>query len=192
VFAEDDVHVARASIPRAMTEATDAPFDIAALGATPIEIPLVAAISIAARGEIESLRRGDAWLPGTFTIARNDVGWSGTVVLCSGASERGAGAKVDGSKCVLADESVSLPWEPLMDGKDALSESMGDVPVVVRVEIGTAQMPAREWAKLGAGDVVTLGKRIGEHVVLRVAGEEVARGELVEVEGEIGVRIVSR
>ena len=79
-----------------------------------------------------------------------------------------------------------------MDGKDALSESMGDVPVVVRVEIGMVQLPAREWAKLSTGDVLTLGKRIGEHVVLRVAGEEVARGELVEVEGEIGVRIVSR
>ena len=79
-----------------------------------------------------------------------------------------------------------------MDGKDALSESMSDVPIVVRVEIGTAQMPAREWAKLGTGDVVTLGKRIGEHVVFRIAGEEVARGEHVEVEGEIGVRIVAR
>jgi type III secretion system YscQ/HrcQ family protein len=197
VYAEDDVHVARASIPRSlvgekMAESADAPFDIAALGATPISIPLVAAVSVAPRGEIESLRPGDAWLPGTFTLAPSGSGFTGTVVLCAPAGERGVGAKVDGSKCVLADEDVTLVWEPSMDGKDALSESMGDVPIVVRVEVGTAQMPAREWAKLGAGDVVTLGKRIGEHVVLRVAGEEVARGELVEVEGEIGVRIVSR
>jgi len=40
--------------------------------------------------------------------------------------------------------------------------------------------------------VVSLGKRIGEHVVLRVAGVEVARGELVDLDGEVGVRIVAR
>ena len=79
-----------------------------------------------------------------------------------------------------------------MIDKDALAQSIGETPVVVRVEVGSAQMSAREWAALGAGDVVALGKRIGDHVVLRVGGVEVARGELVDVEGEIGVRIVAR
>ena len=79
----------------------------------------------------------------------------------------------------------------MTDGKDALAGSLGEVPVVVRVEIGAAQMTAREWSRLGAGDVITLGRRIGEHVVLRAGGDEVARGELVDVEGEIGVRIVA-
>lgn len=192
VFVEDDAHVARASIPRAMIDPAETPFDISTLGATPISIPLVAATALAGRNEIASLRVGDAWLPGTFTIARAGSGWSGTLALVAPMSERGAVAKIDGTKIVLAEEAASLPWEPSMDGKSALSESMGDVPVVVRVEIGTAQMAARDWAKLGTGDVVTLGKRIGDAVVLRVAGEEVARGELVEVEGEIGVRITSR
>jgi flagellar motor switch/type III secretory pathway protein FliN len=53
-------------------------------------------------------------------------------------------------------------------------------------------MAAREWAALTSGDVVSLGRRVGEAVVLRVGGVPVARGDLVEIDGEVGVRIVER
>jgi flagellar motor switch/type III secretory pathway protein FliN len=39
---------------------------------------------------------------------------------------------------------------------------------------------------------VALGRRIGDPVVLRVGGVAVARGDLVEIDGEVGVRIVER
>jgi flagellar motor switch/type III secretory pathway protein FliN len=58
--------------------------------------------------------------------------------------------------------------------------------------MGAVTMPAREWAGLAPGDVIALGKRVSEPVVLRVAGLEVARGELVDIEGELGVRIRER
>ena len=74
----------------------------------------------------------------------------------------------------------------------ALVEAVGEVPVVVRVEIGVAEMRAREWAALGRGDVIALGRKIGEPVTLRVGGVAVAKGELVEIEGEVGVRILGR
>jgi flagellar motor switch/type III secretory pathway protein FliN len=70
--------------------------------------------------------------------------------------------------------------------------AIGDVPVVVRVEVGEATLPAREWASLHRGDVLSLGRRLGAHVVLRVGPIAVARGELVDLEGELGVRIVDR
>ncbi len=76
--------------------------------------------------------------------------------------------------------------------KDALAQAVGETPLVLRVEVGAVQLTAREWAALGPGDVIATGKRVGEAVVLRVGGAEVARGELVEIEGEVGVRIVSR
>ena len=78
------------------------------------------------------------------------------------------------------------------EGDGALLEAVGDVPVVVRVEIGEARMAAREWAALGRGDVITLGRRVGELVLLRVGGVAIARGELVNVDGEVGVRIAER
>ena len=78
------------------------------------------------------------------------------------------------------------------DRGGALLDAIGEVPVVVRVEIGEARMAARDWASLGRGDVVALGRRVGERVVLRVGGVPVARGELVEIDGEVGVRIAER
>lgn len=72
------------------------------------------------------------------------------------------------------------------------SIALEDAPVVVRVEVGTVEMTAAAWSQLAPGDVVTLGKRLGEAAVLRVAGAEVARGELVQVDGELGVRILHR
>jgi flagellar motor switch/type III secretory pathway protein FliN len=53
-------------------------------------------------------------------------------------------------------------------------------------------MAAREWASLSPGDVIGLGKRVGDHVLLRVGGVPIARGELVDLDGEVGVRIVAR
>jgi flagellar motor switch/type III secretory pathway protein FliN len=67
-----------------------------------------------------------------------------------------------------------------------------DAPLVVRVEVGAVTLTASEWAALGPGDVVALGRRVHEPIVLRVAGAEVARGELVDIEGELGVRIRER
>ena len=73
------------------------------------------------------------------------------------------------------------------------SETLRDIaleaPVVVRVEVASVTLTAREWAKLGPGDVLETGVRLSTPVVLRVGGSEVARGELVSVDGELGVRI---
>lgn len=66
-----------------------------------------------------------------------------------------------------------------------------DAPLVVRIEVASVALSAREWADLKPGDILETRKPIGEHVVLRIAGREVARGELVSVDGELGVRIRS-
>lgn len=71
-------------------------------------------------------------------------------------------------------------------------EVLEDAPVVVRVELGVVEMKARDWAHLSPGDVVTLGRKLGDPAVLRIGGVEVARGELVQVDGEVGVRILGR
>jgi flagellar motor switch/type III secretory pathway protein FliN len=108
---------------------------------------------------------------------------------------------VEGAKLVLRGMVEDLSWVPAQpdrvsmtetDRTDVLVESMGEVPVVVRVEIGTAEMRAREWAALREGDVIPLGRPVADPVVLRVGGVELARGELVEMEGEVAVRILSR
>jgi flagellar motor switch/type III secretory pathway protein FliN len=74
-------------------------------------------------------------------------------------------------------------------GDGPVADALADAPVVVRVELGTVTLSAREWASVRTGDVLTTGTRIAERATLRVGGMVVARGELVDVEGEIGVRI---
>lgn len=74
---------------------------------------------------------------------------------------------------------------------NATLEVLEDAPVVVRVELGAVEMKAREWAALAPGDVVPLGRKLGDPASLRVGGVEVARGELVQVDGEYGVRILT-
>ena len=73
--------------------------------------------------------------------------------------------------------------------QSALESAVLDAPVVVRVEIGAVSLTARQWAALKPGDVLQTGRKIAEPVSLRIAGCEVARGDLVNVEGELGVRI---
>jgi len=75
------------------------------------------------------------------------------------------------------------------NGDDTLTDAVLEAPVVVRVELAQVSMPASDWAKLRPGDVIETGQRLAEPVVLRVAGRAVARGELVDVDGELGVRI---
>jgi flagellar motor switch/type III secretory pathway protein FliN len=88
------------------------------------------------------------------------------------------------------------PWEARVSDDSSTSpdpsEPLGDADVVVRVEVATVTLPARSWAALTAGDVVTTGIRVGEPVTLRAGGVAFARGELCVVDGEIAVRIVER
>jgi flagellar motor switch/type III secretory pathway protein FliN len=77
-----------------------------------------------------------------------------------------------------------------MSGTDETLTGMAlDAPLVVRVEVGSVTLTARDWAALRPGDVLETGLRLSEPAVLRVAGREVARGELVSIDGELGVRI---
>ena len=59
----------------------------------------------------------------------------------------------------------------------------------VTVELGGCQMPMREVLQLAAGSVVQLDKASDAPVDLYVSGKLFARGEVVVVDGQIGVRV---
>ena len=167
---------------------------LADLGELPIRVPVVVGCSLAERAALADFVPGNAWFPGPGLWL--DVAGAGTVALAAPAQDRGVrGALSRDGKIVIrggsipllpdADELMPDPEKP----EASLSDAVLDSPVVVRVEIGAVTMSARECAELGPGDVIESGRRIAEPVVLRVAGREVARGELVNLEGELGVRI---
>jgi flagellar motor switch/type III secretory pathway protein FliN len=173
---------------------SDAPTPLRALGELEIALPLVVGWSLAERAALADFVPGNAWFPGSglWLSAHGE----GKVVLAAASHDRGiAGTLSRDGRIVLRGESVQLlqdPGEPMSDtGKPdaSLSDAVLDSPVVVRVEVGAVSLTAREWAELGPGDIIETGRRIAEPVILRVAGREVARGELVNLEGELGVRI---
>jgi flagellar motor switch protein FliN len=68
-------------------------------------------------------------------------------------------------------------------------ERLYDVPVELAVEIGRTQMTIREALALGPGSIVTLQRLAGEPVDLLVNGKPIARGEVVVIDEEFGLRV---
>ena len=66
-----------------------------------------------------------------------------------------------------------------------------DAHVELTVALGTTQLSLRQVLDLAVGQVVQLGRPLAGPFELRAAGRIVGRGELVDVDGELGVRIVS-
>ncbi len=66
-----------------------------------------------------------------------------------------------------------------------------EIPVTLTVEIGKIGLPLSRVADLKQGDVLELGRHAREPVELTSGGKLVARGELVQIDTELGVRILS-
>ena len=66
-----------------------------------------------------------------------------------------------------------------------------DVQVELSVGLGTTRLRLRQIAELAVGQVIALGRPLAGPYEIRVAGRLMGQGELVDVDGELGVRIVS-
>lgn len=64
-----------------------------------------------------------------------------------------------------------------------------DVPFLVEAEMGHTHRTVREILKIAQGSLIELDKDAGEPVDLLVNGQLLARGEVVEIDGNYGVRI---
>ena len=67
---------------------------------------------------------------------------------------------------------------------------IGDIPVELVVEMGRKRMLLRDIAKLKTDDIVDLEQTIEAPLNIVVGGKLLARGELVKVNGRIGLRII--
>lgn len=63
------------------------------------------------------------------------------------------------------------------------------VPVELSVEIGRARMTVGETLDLRQGSIVTLNRMAGEPVDLLVNGTPIARGEVVVIDEQFGLRL---
>jgi flagellar motor switch protein FliN/FliY len=65
-----------------------------------------------------------------------------------------------------------------------------DVELPIVVSFGETAMPLKDVLKLGVGSVIELDKTVNDPVTLIVNQKPIARGEVVMVEGNYGVRIL--
>lgn len=176
--------------------------DLTRLGALPLAVPWVAALFWLSPQALAAAAIGDVWLPRAGWVGPSPHVQAG--ILAPPGLDWGLPVDASEGKIVLGAKAQSLGrQEPVtMDERpdenrassgepSALEQIVGETPIVVRLEIGSLELTAREWSLLVPGDVVQSGRRLDEPVILRVMGRELARGELVEVDGELGVRITS-
>ena len=64
-----------------------------------------------------------------------------------------------------------------------------DVPVELAVEIGRTTMTIRETLAIAPGSLIQLNRLAGEPVDLLVNGHRIARGEVVAIDEEFGLRV---
>ena len=82
----------------------------------------------------------------------------------------------------------SLDEMPASPGGSDISLLL-DVPLQVTVELGRTQLRIRNVLELVPGSIVELDKLAGEPVDVLVNGKQIARGEVVVIDEEFGVRI---
>lgn len=92
--------------------------------------------------------------------------------------------------------SEAIEYEQLDDGSAAAHEAsdadidrLSDIPMELSVEIGRTHMTVGETLDLRVGSVVALERLAGEAADLLVNGTAIARGEVVVVDEQYGLRI---
>jgi flagellar motor switch protein FliN/FliY len=92
----------------------------------------------------------------------------------------------------VSDQIDFAPLQPAAappTGEPGELERLTDVTVEVSVEIGRTRMTLGEALALGPGSVVGLHRLAGEPVDLLVNGRVIARGEVVVIDEEFGLRV---
>ena len=159
----------------------------AALPDLELDLALDAGTSTLAANELTRLQRGDvvvldaAWWP--ERCAGHVLGSFRTRWWCDSEG-----------RCETIDTGLNeSPQEGTRAMQDeGVTETMdriGDAPVFIAVELARFRLSVDELAKVRPGEVLGTGVKLGERVALRVGDKIVARGELVDVEGEVGVQI---
>lgn len=85
------------------------------------------------------------------------------------------------------DESTTLPKEN--ESSDSNLDLILDVEVEVSVQLGSCKMTMGEVLNLTPGNVVQLRQKQNEPVLLCLNDKVVARGEVVVVEDNLGIKI---
>ncbi len=194
----EDTGVVRAWIPESALRAPSlhaARLGAAALATLPLTLVLEVGEAVLTAAELASLRLGDV-----VVLDRASVRVEGATVSGTG-SLRALGARRTRWQVTIAagvarlegrarNEERSMMRETSTGSSDAALELVGDAPIELRVELARVCVLLEDLARLAPGEVVTTGRALGAEVTLCAGERVIATGELVDVDGEVGVRVL--
>jgi flagellar motor switch protein FliN/FliY len=76
-----------------------------------------------------------------------------------------------------------------MGGAPSSIDLLRDVPLEVQALLGRTRKLVKEILKFNVGSVIELDKEAGEPIDILVNNKLIARGDVVEIDGNYGVRI---
>ncbi len=189
-------HALRASLARLRpAEPASRAANLGRLGALPVRVPLIGAICRVDRSALATLGEGDGLLPlDSWWLDQN---LEGSIAMVPERTARGvffeirgpSSAKLAGVRGLSSIEEAFMSEQQDDELSESIATSVLEAPVVVRIEVASVTLSADAFANLRPGDVIETDRKIGELASLWAGGREIARGELVNVDGELGVRI---
>jgi type III secretion system YscQ/HrcQ family protein len=194
---------ARLEVPPAwVDDAASSDETRARLAGLSVEVSVERARTFLEARALEELEEGDAVVfDGEGAESGAEGAWSAWLVL--GAYAARAEVRVDGHvvvreefRRVAADASTARAATARETNMDATETKRADrtavlaaAPIEVIAEVGRILLRGDEVLGLAPGAVLRLDGARSTRVALRVAGEIWAEGELVDVDGELGVRV---
>jgi len=161
-------------------------------------------------GDIATLEAGDIIILEHHQLSLTPEGPSGTI---SGHIGSGRNGRLEGqllasegqlkftiSQIIVQEQPIETPMtdeltdEPtIQEPADNLPETEGllrDIDAPVVIELGRLKMNTAQVSRLKSGQILRLPRNANDPVDLVVNDKLFARGELVEIDGELGVRLV--
>lgn len=145
--------------------------------------------SIIGAADLTAIEPGDVVLLDGLAVAAGHV--HGGARLLSPTFELFGAFGPDGF-CLSHARSRAIPQESFMANPPPPPIEHGALlPVDVEVELTRIKLPLADLAAIKAGALLPLHINASEPVLLRVGDRAIARAELVEIEGEVGARILA-
>lgn len=135
---------------------------------------------LSAAGEEEDAPAAEAWPSATEDVTPEPV-----------VSPAGLGGGASPSPAGVVDLPSFDPPAGVASGGPVIGGlgRVRDIPLEVTVELGRTRLLIRDILDLGAGSIIELDKIAGEPVDLYANGLLVARGEVVVIDDNFGVRV---
>ncbi len=96
-------------------------------------------------------------------------------------------------KASINDEKITVKSGVIKMSNDNENDvaNVGDLPVKLTFDIGDLELPFHEIESLTSGYIINLEKPFAEVVKIRSQNRVIGTGELVDIKGKVGVRIIS-